>query len=135
MFYLGQNEDCCLENSTSDSSECMCVHAKSLQSCPILCNPWTIATRFLCPWDSPDKNTGVGCCTLLQVIVPTRGSNPHLLSLLHLLVGSLPLAPPRKPESSERLLHRGSRGRPICKILVKRGVQCNQALTLSEVFC
>ena len=22
--------------------------------------PWAIA-RLLCPWDSPDKNTGVGC--------------------------------------------------------------------------
>ena len=23
-------------------------------------------TRFLCPWDSPGKNTGVGCHALLQ---------------------------------------------------------------------
>jgi len=23
--------------------------------------PWTVATRLLCPWDSPGKNTGVGC--------------------------------------------------------------------------
>ena len=23
-------------------------------------------TRLLCPWDSPGKNTGVGCHTLLQ---------------------------------------------------------------------
>ena len=23
-------------------------------------------TRLLCPWDSPDKNTGVGCHFLLQ---------------------------------------------------------------------
>ena len=36
--------------------------AKSLQSCPTLCNP----TRLLCPWDSPGKNTGVGCHFLLQ---------------------------------------------------------------------
>ena len=28
--------------------------------------------------DSPGKNTGVGCCTLLQGIFPTQGSNPGL---------------------------------------------------------
>ena len=32
---------------------------------------------------------------LLQGIFPTQGSNPHLLSLLHLQTSSLPLAPPR----------------------------------------
>ena len=35
--------------------------AKSLQSCPTLCD-----TRLPCPWDSPGKNTGVGCHVLLQ---------------------------------------------------------------------
>ena len=29
--------------------------------------------------DSPSKNTGVGCHSLLQGIFPTQGSNPHLL--------------------------------------------------------
>ena len=28
--------------------------------------------RFLCQWDSPDKNTGVGCHALLQGIFPTQ---------------------------------------------------------------
>ena len=37
--------------------------AKSLQSCPTLCDA---ATRLPCPWDSPCKNTGVGCHFLLQ---------------------------------------------------------------------
>ena len=32
----------------------------------------------LCPWDSPGRNTGVGCHTLLQGIFPTQGSNPGL---------------------------------------------------------
>ena len=31
------------------------------------------------PWDSPGKNIGVGCHTLLQEILPTQGSNPALL--------------------------------------------------------
>ena len=53
--------------------------------------------RLLCPWDSPGKNTGVGCHTLLQGIFPTLGSKLCLLSLLQWQVGSLPLAPPGKP--------------------------------------
>ena len=53
-------------------------------------------TRPLCPWDSPGKNTGVGCQALLQGIFPTQGMNPHLLCLLHWQVGSLPLALPGK---------------------------------------
>ena len=35
-------------------------------------------TRLLYPWDSPGKNTGVGCHFLLQQIFPTQGSNPGL---------------------------------------------------------
>ena len=35
-------------------------------------------TRVLCPWDSLDKNTGVGCRAFLQGIFPTQGSNPGL---------------------------------------------------------
>ena len=34
--------------------------------------------RLLCPWDSPDKNTGVGGHALLEGIFPTQGSNPGL---------------------------------------------------------
>ena len=51
---------------------------------------------FLCPWDSPDENTGVGCHFPLQGILPTQESSLHLLDVLHWLVDSLPLAPPRK---------------------------------------
>ena len=32
-------------------------------------------TRLLCPWNSPGKNTGVGCQSLLQGIFLTQGSN------------------------------------------------------------
>ena len=35
--------------------------------------------RLLCPWDSPGKNTGVGCHALLQGIFPTQGWKPGLL--------------------------------------------------------
>ena len=50
--------------------------------------------RLLCPWDSPGKNTAVGCHALLQGIFPTQGSNLCLLRLLHWQAGSLPLMPP-----------------------------------------
>ena len=49
--------------------------------------------RLLCPWDSPGKNTGVGCYALLQGIFLTQGSNSHLLGRLHWQMGSLPLVP------------------------------------------
>ena len=48
-------------------------------------------------WNSPGKNTGVGCHALLQEIFPIQGSNISLLSLLNWQVGSLPLVPPREP--------------------------------------
>ena len=38
------------------------------------------SARLLCPWDSPGKNTGVGCHALLQRIFLTQGSNPSLMS-------------------------------------------------------
>ena len=52
--------------------------------------------RLLCPWNSPGKNTGVGCHALLQGIFLIQGSNPRLLCRLHRYVGSLPLSPPAK---------------------------------------
>ena len=36
------------------------------KSCPTLATLWTVAHQGLCPWDSPGKNTGVGCHFLLQ---------------------------------------------------------------------
>ena len=43
------------------------------------------------------KDTGVGCHFVLQGIVPTQGSNPSLLCLLHRQAGSSLLALPGKP--------------------------------------
>ena len=44
---------------------CACMRAKLPQSCPTLCDPVdsSVHARFLCPWDSSGKNTGVGCHT------------------------------------------------------------------------
>ena len=66
------------------------MHAKLLQSCPTLCDPTDCS-----PWDSPGKNTEVGCHFLLQRIFLVPGLNLCLLSLLHWQEGSLPLAPCR----------------------------------------
>ena len=63
--------------------------------------PWAIARHApLCPWDSPGKNTGMGCHFLLQGFFLTKRSNPCLLHLLHWQAGSLPLAPPGKSTST-----------------------------------
>ena len=44
---------------------------------------WTVARQaplpFLCPWNSPGKNTGVGSHSLLQWILLTQGLSPDVL--------------------------------------------------------
>ena len=79
----------------SSSSRCVHVRAKSLQWCPALCAPldWSPPVSS-CPWESPGKDTRVGCHALLQGIFPPQGSNPCLLHLLHWQASSLPLTPP-----------------------------------------
>ena len=54
----------------------MCLVA---QSCLTLQSHRLQPARPLSSWDSPGKNTGVGCHALLQGIFPTLGSNPVLL--------------------------------------------------------
>ena len=51
--------------------------------------------RLLCPWNSPNKNTGVDCHFLLQEIFLTQGSNLHLL---HWQAESLPLSHQGSPK-------------------------------------
>ena len=63
--------------------------------------------RLLCLWDSPGRNTGVGCHFLLQGIFPTQESNLCLLHSLHWQVDSLPLAPPGNPWSQNKCLGHG----------------------------
>ena len=41
--------------------------------------PWAVACRLLYPWNSPGENTGVGCHSFLQEILPTQWFNPGLL--------------------------------------------------------
>ena len=39
----------------------------------LFANPWTIQE-----WNPPGQNTGLGCLSLLQGVLPTQGSNPGL---------------------------------------------------------
>ena len=58
----------------------------------------TVALQAPRPWDSPGKNTGVGCRSLLQGIFLTQGSN---LGLLHCRqIDSLPSEPLGKPKNT-----------------------------------
>ena len=50
-------------------------------------------SRPLCPWDAPDKNTGVGGHFLPQGIFLIQEFNSSLLHLLHRQTGSFPVEP------------------------------------------
>ena len=68
----------CLKNET-ESVSCSVV-SDSLR--PYRLEP----ARLLCLWDSPGKNTGVSCHSLLQGIFLTQGSNlgfPHYRQILY----------------------------------------------------
>ena len=60
----------------------------SLQSCPTLQPHRQQPTRLCCPWDSPVKNTGVGCHFLLLLkyalleYLPSIGLSFQTLSLI-----------------------------------------------------
>ena len=58
--------------------------------------PWTVAHRFLCPWNSPGKNTGAGSHSFLQGIFPTQRLNPGLLHCKQILYPSKPSGKPVK---------------------------------------
>ena len=59
---------------------CVCARARALSHVWSLHPRGLQPARLLCPWDSPGKNTGVGCHSLLQGIFPAQGQN---LGLLH----------------------------------------------------
>ena len=66
------------------------VLAQSLSQVRLFVTPQTVAR--LCPWDSPGKNTRVGCHFLLQGIFPTQGLSPSLPLGRQIITES-----PRKP--------------------------------------
>ena len=78
----------------------MKVKKSKCYSCLTLCDP-VVQPGLLCPWDSPGRNTGVGCHAL-QRIFPTKGSNPGLFCIAgEFFLSSEPLGKPKlygKPE-------------------------------------
>ena len=52
--------------SLRTTTKCAAAAAESLQSCPTLRPHRRQPTRLPRPWDSPGKNTGVGCHLLLK---------------------------------------------------------------------
>ena len=70
-------------------------------SCPTLSNPmdWLQPTRLLCPWNSPGKNTGMGCHSLLQGDLPNPVHEPVSPALQADSLPSEPLGKAPFPES------------------------------------
>ena len=83
--------------STLDDCPCCDPHLSASVMCDFLWPYGLWPSRLLSPWDSPGKNTRMGCHALLQGIFPTQGSNLCLSCLQHWQVGFLPLVPPEKP--------------------------------------
>ena len=52
---------------------------------PLFATPWAVTHQAPLSWDSPSKNTGVVCHSLLQGIFPTQGYNSLLLHWLVIL--------------------------------------------------
>ena len=76
--------------------KCVCVYV----SCSVMSNSFQLhglePTRFLCPWDSLGKNTGVGCHDFFfQGIFATQSLNPHLLHCRQILYSLSHLGNPR----------------------------------------
>ena len=70
--------------------------------CVCSARAWLWASRLLCPWNFPSKNTGMSCYFLPQVVFLTQGSNPSLASpaLAGLFFNTVP---PGKPPASPKL--------------------------------
>ena len=80
---------------------CACMHTRAhsvAQSCPTLFSPMDCSLPgSSVHWNSPGRNTGVGCHFQLQGIFRSQGSNLHLLCLLPWQADSLSLTQPGKP--------------------------------------
>ena len=88
IFFLGSPGGSVVKNTSANAGELGSIpgsgrsprESEVIQSCPTLYDPLDCSlARFLCPWNFPGKNTGVGCHFLLQGIFPTQGLNPGLL--------------------------------------------------------
>ena len=78
------------------------VHAKSLQSCPTICNLRTVARQTPLSMGILQERIleWMDCHAFLQGFFQTQVLNLHLVCILHWQAGSLPLVPPGKPNST-----------------------------------
>ena len=67
------------------------IRGAHAQSCPALCDPWTLALQAPLSVGFCRENTGVGWHVLLQGVFPAQGWNPRVLSLLQQQVHPSPL--------------------------------------------
>ena len=108
---------------------CMCMCSVTSVLSDSLWPQGLYPSRPLCPWNSPGKNTGVGCHALLQRIFPTQGLNLYHLCLLHCRWILYPLAHLGSPllcisvVYSVSLLH---------SIHCTEGLQCGRYLDFGE---
>ena len=70
------------------------MYAKLLQSCLTVRSHGWYPARLFCPWDSPGKNTGVGCPSPGDL--PDPGMEPTSFISPTQLLGPLSRAPPGK---------------------------------------
>ena len=86
---------------------------KSLSRGQFLATPWTIALQTSLSLGFSSKNTGMGCHFLLQGILLTQGSNPHLLCAL--VGGFFTTAQPEKSiyQKKKKNLPEDSAWRPV----------------------
>ena len=77
----------------------MCMLCSVTQLCLTLCDPMDPMdpTRLLSPWDSPSKNTGRGCHSLLQGNLPNPGIEPTSPASPALAGGFFTTVPHGKP--------------------------------------
>ncbi|CAI9152781.1 unnamed protein product [Rangifer tarandus platyrhynchus] len=68
-----------------------CVHSKSSQPCPTLCNPWTAAHQAPLSMGFSRQEYWSGLPCPIPGDFQTQGLNPCLLHLLHWQASSLPL--------------------------------------------
>ena len=83
-------------SALSSGTMCVCMHAKSLQSCSALCDPMNCSLLGSSVHGILQARI-VEWVTMPSFRESSQGSNPSLLCLLHCQVGSLSLMPPRKP--------------------------------------
>ena len=105
--------------------------AKSLQSCPTLCDPMNCGPPGISVHgNSPGKNTGVGCHALLQGIFLTQGSKPGLPHCRQILYHLSHERSPNKLSSIKTNLNRNRK--KWCEIRRKTIFQSQISLSLSR---